>query len=43
VRVTASIGLAQFQPGDTPQTVFDRADLALYTAKNGGRNRCVAG
>ena len=43
VRVTASIGLAQFQPGDTPQTVFDRADLALYTAKNGGRNRCVVG
>ncbi|NID17499.1 diguanylate cyclase [Luteibacter yeojuensis] len=43
VRVTASIGLAQFQPGDTPQSVFDRADLALYTAKNGGRNRCVAG
>jgi diguanylate cyclase len=43
VRVTAYIGLAQFQPGDTPQTVFDRADLALYTAKNGGRNRCVVG
>ncbi|SEM42407.1 diguanylate cyclase [Luteibacter sp. UNCMF331Sha3.1] len=43
VRVTASIGLAQFQPGDTPQSVFDRADLALYTAKNGGRNRCVVG
>jgi diguanylate cyclase len=43
VRVTASIGLAQFQTGDTPQSVFDRADLALYTAKNGGRNRCVIG
>lgn len=43
VRVTASIGLTQFQSGDTPQTVFDRADLALYTAKNGGRNRCVIG
>ncbi|MGF6711479.1 diguanylate cyclase [Luteibacter sp. W1I16] len=43
VRVTASIGLTQFQPGDTPQSVFDRADLALYTAKNGGRNRCVVG
>jgi diguanylate cyclase len=43
VRVTASIGLAQFHAGDTPQMVFDRADLALYTAKNGGRNRCVIG
>jgi len=43
VRVTASIGLTQFRPGDTPQSVFDRADLALYTAKNGGRNRCVVG
>lgn len=43
VRVTASIGLTQFQAGDSPQTVFDRADLALYTAKNGGRNRCVVG
>lgn len=43
VRVTASIGLTQFQPGDTPQSVFERADLALYTAKNGGRNRCVIG
>jgi diguanylate cyclase len=43
VRVTASIGLTQFQAGDTPQAVFDRADLALYTAKNGGRNRCVVG
>jgi diguanylate cyclase len=43
VRVTASIGVAQFRQGDTPQAVFERADLALYTAKNGGRNRCVAG
>ncbi|MEX1827880.1 diguanylate cyclase [Luteibacter sp. CQ10] len=43
VRVTASIGLAHFQPGDTPASVFERADLALYTAKNGGRNRCVVG
>lgn len=43
VRVTASIGLAQFRTGDTPRSVFDRADLALYTAKNGGRNRCVIG
>lgn len=43
VRVTASIGLAHFRAGDTPQSVFERADLALYTAKNGGRNRCVPG
>ncbi|MDF3982659.1 diguanylate cyclase [Luteibacter sp. PPL201] len=43
LRVTASIGLAHFQPGDTPASVFERADLALYTAKNGGRNRCIMG
>ncbi|TCV96076.1 diguanylate cyclase [Luteibacter rhizovicinus] len=43
VRVTASIGVARFMPGDTPRSVFERADLALYTAKNGGRNRCVVG
>nr|WP_255494662.1 GGDEF domain-containing protein [Luteibacter sp. Sphag1AF] len=43
VRVTASIGVARFLPGDNPRSVFERADLALYTAKNGGRNRCVVG
>lgn len=42
-RVTASFGLAQFQPGETLDSWLHRADEALYAAKQGGRNRvCVA-
>ncbi|HHC73316.1 MAG TPA: GGDEF domain-containing protein [Thiotrichales bacterium] len=41
VPVTISGGLAQFFHGDTPETVFERADKALYRAKNEGRNRCI--
>jgi diguanylate cyclase (GGDEF)-like protein len=40
--VTVSIGCATFMPGDTQESFFDRADQALYRAKNGGRN-CVMG
>lgn len=42
VPVTVSAGLTEFRAGDTPATVFERADRALYQAKQGGRNRCVA-
>ncbi|HKZ96518.1 MAG TPA: PleD family two-component system response regulator [Hyphomicrobiaceae bacterium] len=43
IRVTASVGLATLEhPGDTPETVFKRADNALYAAKRGGRNRVAA-
>ncbi len=38
-RVTASIGCAQWQPGDTADTLLARADRALYDAKEGGRNQ----
>jgi len=38
--VTISCGLACFEPGDSPQSVFNRADHALYRAKRAGRNCC---
>ena len=41
VPVTISCGVATFHAGDTPDTVFDRADRALYQAKREGRNRCI--
>ncbi|MGB1950881.1 MAG: diguanylate cyclase [Marinobacter sp.] len=39
VTVTFSAGVAEFGDGDTEDTVFDRADRALYAAKDGGRNQ----
>ncbi len=39
--VTASFGVATLKPGEMPQTLFDRADKALYRAKAEGRNRVV--
>ena len=41
-RVTISLGVSCFIPDDTPQTLIERADSALYQAKRTGRNRvCV--
>lgn len=43
VRVTASIGIAHLHPGQAALSdLMKKADLALYEAKNGGRNRIVA-
>jgi two-component system cell cycle response regulator len=43
VRVTASVGIGTLEnPNDTPETMFKRADNALYMAKRQGRNRVVA-
>lgn len=39
IPVTASIGLAEFRPGDTIDSLIDRADRAMYASKAGGRNR----
>jgi diguanylate cyclase len=37
--ITISIGVSTFRPGDTVQSVIERADSALYLAKRTGRNR----
>lgn len=42
IEVTASVGLASVESAmDTPDTLFKRADNALYAAKRGGRNKVV--
>lgn len=40
--ITISIGVAELHRGDTPDNLIQRADRALYRAKNTGRNRVVA-
>jgi len=39
--VTASFGVTEVQPGDTPETILRRADRALLMAKANGRNMVV--
>jgi diguanylate cyclase (GGDEF)-like protein len=39
IRVTASLGVAETGPDDTPESVLQRADQALFDAKRSGRNR----
>jgi len=43
-RVTVSIGVAQWQAGETARDLIERADACLYAAKRQGRNRvaCTA-
>ena len=38
-RVTVSVGFTQVRRGDTPAVAFERADLAVYHAKQNGRNQ----
>lgn len=42
VYITLSCGVTTTRAGDTPESVFERADQALYQAKRAGRNRCMA-
>lgn len=42
VAITISCGVTEFTPNDTDETAFERADQALYQAKQQGRNRCCA-
>jgi diguanylate cyclase len=42
VRVTVSCGITELHPDDTLEAAFDRVDSALYRAKHGGKNLCVA-
>lgn len=39
IRITASMGLARLRPGETAAAWVERADRALYRAKDGGRDR----
>jgi len=43
MRVTASFGVAAYQPGDTVDGFIERADQALYDAKMMGKNQVVVG
>ncbi len=43
VQITLSMGVSEFGEGDNAETVFERADKALYEAKEGGRNQCRLG
>lgn len=42
VHVTISCGATQLRAGDSAESLFDRADAALYRAKESGRNLCTA-
>jgi len=38
IPLTISVGVSQFRPDDNHESVFERADYALYLAKRSGRN-----
>lgn len=42
ISITVSIGLAEFQAGETTDDTLARADKALYQAKESGRNRVIS-
>lgn len=38
-KLTISLGVTEYVPGDNVDTIYKRVDSALYKAKNNGRNR----
>lgn len=40
--ITCSFGVSAWEPADTIEQLLKRADVALYAAKSGGRNRVIA-
>lgn len=40
--ITFSAGVAQYQPGESQESLLKRADEALYRAKSNGKNQIVA-
>jgi PleD family two-component response regulator len=41
LRITISLGGTIAEGGEAAETIFERADAALYRAKEDGRNRVV--
>jgi diguanylate cyclase (GGDEF)-like protein len=39
LKITVSLGISQYIDKDNTNTIFKRADNALYKAKGNGRNR----
>ena len=42
IQATSSVGYSQLQEDDTAETLIERADAALYRAKQSGRDRAIA-
>ena len=41
IAITVSIGISSYQPEDSRESMFNRADEALYKAKSNGRNQSI--